>query len=246
PFCLEKYLTDLVLRSEEPIPTSPEATVGGLETYPLVKAARARACENGLAYISKRFLDGGVRRRVANCERSDFVEYATDLAYLCTNICTYSSAMTDGLERLGKQLLRRWNEMADEEIKAISVDPHFVMSFAEGVLACKRLGMYDDPAEGLSLERDIARLEDASEEADVASLVCAGKFSSVATGPVAPLDEGDASTLVTPQRDHSQARIRPCVAIVMSLASYEDRTVSSCLWGNLEGPLSYGDLVESL
>ncbi|KAF4746891.1 signal recognition particle subunit srp68, partial [Perkinsus olseni] len=86
PFCLEK--------SEEPIPTSPEATVGGLETYPLVKAARVRACENGLAYVSKRFLDGGIRRRVADCERNDFVEYATDLAYLCTNICTYSSAMT--------------------------------------------------------------------------------------------------------------------------------------------------------
>ncbi|KAF4759108.1 signal recognition particle subunit srp68, variant 2, partial [Perkinsus olseni] len=94
PFCLEKYLTDLVLGSEEPIPTSPEATVGGLETYPLVKAARVRACENGLAYVSKRFLDGGIRRRVADCERNDFVEYATDLAYLCTNICTYSSAMT--------------------------------------------------------------------------------------------------------------------------------------------------------
>ncbi|KAF4721186.1 signal recognition particle subunit srp68 [Perkinsus olseni] len=236
PFCLEKYLADLVLGSEDPIPTSPEATVGGLEAYPLVKAARVRACENGLAYVSKRFLDGGVRRRVADCERNDFVEYATDLAYLCTNICTYSSAMTDGLERLGKQLLRRWTEIAEEEIKAISVDPHFVMSFAEGVLACKRLGMYDDPAEGLSLERDIARLEEASEEADVASLVCAGKFSSVTTGPVAPLDEGTYPPLCSNcGEDLGASRV----------IRWKLGRCLSCHWP-VTRTVPYGDLVESL
>lgn len=78
--------------------------------------------------------------------------------------------------------------MAKEEIKAISVDPHCVMSFAERVLACKRLGMsvddpvktmlcrsrfltfrYDDPTEGLSWERDIATLQEATEEVGLAS-----------------------------------------------------------------------------
>ncbi|KAF4673021.1 signal recognition particle subunit srp68 [Perkinsus chesapeaki] len=237
PFNLEKYLINLWLGSEQPIPMEAEAALGGLDEYPLVKSARMQACQNALQYVSKRFLEGGLARGATELERVDFVEYAADVAYLCTNICLYSSDMTEELIKLGKQLLRRWTKMVKEETKDLSVDPHFVMSFAERVVACKRLGMYDDPAEGLSFDSDIAMLKEATEEAGVASLVCAGKFASAElTGPDAPVEQGEYPALCSNcGEDLGTSRV----------VRWRLGRCLRCHWP-VTKTVPYGDLVESL
>lgn len=50
-FNISKWEGLVFLSSDEPMPTTPEACVGGINAYPLVKSARARACRNGVAYM---------------------------------------------------------------------------------------------------------------------------------------------------------------------------------------------------
>lgn len=56
----------------------------------------------------------------------DFLEYATDLAYLCSNICIYSSTMAEEIGQLGKQLLRRWTEVLGASDQSVGENMHMV------------------------------------------------------------------------------------------------------------------------